>query len=81
MSKSIFYWLEEPVEYKEQFRCEDFDVLETAMEIISQERNIRYGHRQWRCGWIIRDFTGGDYEITARVNQILALQFIDGIEL
>ena len=63
-----------------EFECEDIEVLETAMEAISQGRNIRYNNLRYRCGWVIRDLEDNSYVFRGYLSQALILQMC-GIDM
>lgn len=63
-----------------EFECEDVEVLEMAMEAISQGRNIRYRNLRYHCGWEIRDLEDNCYVFSGYLSQALILQMC-GIDM
>lgn len=76
MSKSIFYWLQEPETINSQFTCEDFEEFEQLLEVLARGRNVRGDRRTYKCGWEIVDTTGGEYYFEGTVQQAIVIQMM-----
>ena len=76
MSKSILYWLKEPEIVHSQFTCEDYDEFEQLIEVLARGRNVRGGHRTYKCGWTIVDTTGGEFYFTGTIQQAIIIQMM-----
>ena len=63
------------------FSCDD-EVIEVVLEVLSRGCKVKGdGDNGWKCGWRIRNFSGGDFALEGTEQEAIVLQFIPGVEL